>query len=109
MPSNLPWSTPESIARIIGEVEAKQLATTQLERGVLRNVAFKAQRAERDSLLGELNRMAPADLAKLNAAASRVERLQDLTAARVALTTLQLNRVEQRRDLRALRQYFSGG
>jgi hypothetical protein len=108
MPCKLPWSTPETLAAIIAEVEAKQLATTPLERGVLRNCVAKAQRAERDSLLGELNRMAPADLAKINAAASRVERQQDLLSAHVALTKLQLNRIEQRRDLRALRQYFSG-
>jgi hypothetical protein len=101
---NLPYLGPAGISRIIDEMER-----TQLGRGLVRNAVAKAERAQRSDLLRELNQMAPADLAKLSAAASRVERQQNLTDARVALTQLKLNRIENRRDLQAIRQLFSRG
>ena len=84
------------------------METNQLERGVLRNVAAKAQRAERARLLQELNQMRPADLERIGAAASRVERQYNLTDARLALTLLRLNAAEQRRDIAEVRRYISG-
>jgi hypothetical protein len=108
MPSNLPYLGASGISAIIAEVSSKQLATTQLERGVLRNVAVKAQRAERNRLLQELNQMHPADLARIGAAASRVERQYNLTDARLALTLLRLNAIEQKRDIAAVRRYITG-
>jgi hypothetical protein len=104
----LPFTRPGDLHRIIAEVETKQLATTQLERGILRNLAYKSELAEKAQLSAELSRLRPADLAKINSAVSRVERQKDLQSARVQLIKLRLNAAEQRRDIAAVRRYISG-
>ena len=100
---NLPYLGPAGTSRIIDEMEK-----TQLGRGLVRNAVAKTALAERADMLRELNQMAPADLAKLSAAASRVERQQNLTDARVALTQLRVNAMEQKRDIATVRRYLTG-
>jgi len=107
MPSTLPYAGAAGIAAIIDDLQARHVPTTQLERGVLRNVAHKTARAEKAQLAAFFNQLPPSDLARIGAAVSRLEKRAELTSLQVAMAQLKLNKIEDRRDLQSIRQLFT--
>jgi len=96
----LPFATPEMLRSIIAGLPSP------LERGVVRNVAARIERGERCRMIAELNALPPADLAKIDVAASRVERQQNLMAARADLANIRCALRQQFQDIAALKRYF---
>ncbi len=108
MPSNAPYAGSAGIRRIISDLERTRVQTSPLERGVLRNCAAKAERVEKAQLLAFFNSLPAADLARIGAAMSRLEKRAESNALHASMARLRMGRLETRRDLRALRQLFSG-